>query len=74
VHDGVAGTGILGLGDDLFGEAEAVFGEEVCSAEDALLEDAAGVERLRDGFSMSAERSLALQLKVCREAAQRFIW
>ena len=66
----MAGAEAGGLLAEGFGELEAVAREVVRPAMDALLENAAGIERVEDGVGVAREGGLALELEVGGESAQ----
>ena len=66
----MAGAFFGSLGDQFFCQGEAVAGEGVCCAEDALLRCSAGVEGLDYGLGVAAQRGFLFQLEVGSEAAQ----
>jgi len=57
-----------------FGQLQAVAGEVVSRAVDALLKNAAGIKGVEEGVGVARERGLALELEVGGERAQAFIW
>src|ERR1039458_518953 len=66
----MAWAGVDGLRAQLFRQLKAAAGKGEGSAVQTLLERAAGIERMADGFSVATERGLALQLSVGRKGPQ----
>ena len=63
-------TAVCGLRGQLFGKPKAIAGKIIRRAVQPLLQSAAGIDRLADGFGVACERRLALQLEVGRQRPQ----